>query len=184
MLFLKVSRLPRLPSQHHTLITNALSPLMFLFVDVFSKVSYFPIRWLVLWSFAEIIFITLRSTTDLRNVITISRLTCHQLSHVLVLEILSLSANADLSQRLFVSMWFVLKRKELRVTLERPSSCSENEREIIRDRWRSPLTWSERLSWFKSPKHNQESFSCLCHIGFGVDYLWTNGTPRPMINSL
>jgi hypothetical protein len=152
VLFLKVSRLLRLPSQHHTLITNALSLLMFLFVDVFSKVSFFQIRCLVLWSFVEIIFTTLRSTTDSRNVITISQLTCHQLSHVLVLEILSLSANADLSQRLFVSMWFVLKRKELRVTLERPSSCSENEREIIRDRWPSPLTWTDRYSWL-SPQN-------------------------------
>jgi hypothetical protein len=164
MLFLKVSRLPRPPSQHHTLITNAPSLLMFLFVDVFSKVSYFPIRCLVLWSFAEIIFITLRSTTDLRNVIITSQHTCPQHLHVLVLEILSLLANADLSQRLFVLTWSVLKRKELRVTSERLLSCSENDREIIRDRWPCPLTWTDRLSWFKSPKPNQESFKAFVKL--------------------
>merc|ERR1711935_611036 len=73
----------------------------------------------------EITCITSKNTTDSRRDITTYQLTCPHVSAEPELEILSPLVNADQSPRLSDSTLSESRSKELKVTLERPLSCSE-----------------------------------------------------------
>ena len=94
-------------------------------VDCYIGVSSFPQRWETLLSWEEITCIISRSTTDSRRDITTYQLIAHQHTVEPRLETLSLSVNADQSQKLLDSMSAESRSKELKVTLERLLSCSE-----------------------------------------------------------
>ena len=91
----------------------------------FSKVSFLALRWPVLLPSEEITSITSRSITDSRRDIITLLLISPQLSLVLEPVTSSLLVNADQSLRPSDSTSLELRRRELKATSERPSSCSE-----------------------------------------------------------
>jgi len=132
-----VSRHHRLQLRDHTLITNAHSPQMSQSEVESSRVSFSPPRWRTPFHLEGITCITSKNTTDLRRDITTYQLTWPQLSAEPELETSSLLVNADQSPRLLDSTSSESRSKELKVTLERPLSCSE----LIDERTRQ---WSKR----------------------------------------
>ena len=92
---------------------------------LFLGVSSFPPRCQEPLFSEEITFITSRSTIDSRRDITTYQLTALHASEEPRPEMSSLLDNADLSQRLLDSTSSESRRRELKVTLERLSSCSE-----------------------------------------------------------
>jgi len=90
-----------------------------------SRVSFSPQRWEIPLLLEEITCITSKSTTDSRRDITTYQLTALQLSAEPESETSSPSDNADHSPRPLDSTSSESRSKELKVTLERLSSCSE-----------------------------------------------------------
>ena len=93
---------------------------------LFLGVSSFPPRCQEPLFWEEITFITSRSTIDSRRDITTYQLTVLHASEEPRPEMSSLLDNADLSQRLLDSTSSESRRRELKVTSERPSACSES----------------------------------------------------------
>ena len=111
-------------------------------------VSSFPPRWAEPSFSEEITFITSRNTTDSRRDITTYQPICLQLSQESEVEILLPLDNADQSPKPSDSTWSESRRRELKVTLERPLSCSEelSAFEKMQDSW---LTRSNQLQHFE-----------------------------------
>lgn len=89
------------------------------------RVSFSPPRCPELWSSEEITCITSRNITDSRRDITTYQLIWLQLSEEPELVILLPLASADQSQKPSDSTSLELRKRELRVMLERPLLCSE-----------------------------------------------------------
>merc|ERR1712070_1092128 len=120
-----VSKPHNLPLREFTSTRSAHTPPMSPSEAESSRVSSFPPRCQEPLFSEEITFITSRNTIDSRRDITTYQLTALLATEEPRSEMSSLLDNADLSQRLLDSTSSESRRRELKVTLERLSSCSE-----------------------------------------------------------